>query len=563
MSSVKRADDLAAARQRAAAAYDPDLLAQAGHRLANLLSAHLQAAERAQGVVLPWVDPQALIAEAATFLRSASAATRSRASPAGHSPASSVGDRPPDSGEARCFATEFGALVEVMLARGLNLHDPRYLGHQVPAPIPVAGLFDCVGSVTNQVMAIYEMGPWATAVEQALVQELGTIIGWEPGAFAGLVTHGGSLANLTALLAARNLALAGVWENGLSQATSLEKLANAPLPAAVSPAAGRGKAGSSLQAAPDPPVLVAHQDAHYSVARAAGILGLGSRQVVRVGLDSRGRMDPRQLHLTLTTLKEQGRVVVAVVACACATPTGAFDPLEQVAEVCRHHHVWLHVDAAHGGSALFSRHHRHLLAGIEQADSVVWDAHKMLFVPGLCAFVFYRNKEHQFEAFRQDAPYLFDPAAPGLAEYDSGLKTLECTKRAAAFALWGVWALFGRQLFADLVDITFDLGRALYERLVSAPDFAPLHEPEANIVAFRHVPAALKDAPPARIGAFQLELRRRLVESGEFYIVPLVRDGVGALRVTLSNPLTTESHLDQLLEALRQHGQGLLAAQPG
>ena len=122
----------------------------------------------------------------------------------------------------------------------------------------------------------------------------------------------------------------------------------------------------------------------------------------------------------------------------------------------------------------------------------------MLFVPALCAFVFYRDKRHGFEAFRQDAPYLFDPAAPGLADYDSGIRTVECTKRAATFGLWGVWSLFGRQLFTDMVDVTFDLGRTFYEKLAAADDFVPLHEPQCNIVVFRHVPDELRDAPSER-----------------------------------------------------------------
>jgi L-2,4-diaminobutyrate decarboxylase len=305
-------------------------------------------------------------------------------------------------------------------------------------------------------------------------------------------------------------------------------------------------------------VLLAHADSHYSVARAAGILGIGSRQIIPVGFDDRGRMDPRLVDEELTRLRARNQPIVAVVACACATPIGAFDPLEEIASICRRHRVWLHVDAAHGGAAVLSDRHRHLVAGLEQADSVTLDAHKMLFVPGLCAFVFYRDKRHRFEAFQQDAPYLFDPAAPGLAEFDSGTKTVECTKRAAAFGLWGVWCLFGRQLFADMVDVTFALGRTLYEKLEAANDFVPLHAPECNIVAFRHVPAELRDAPAERVGAFQLELRRRLIESGEFYIVPCVRDGVGALRVTIMNPLTTPTHLDQLLDALRRNGRELL-----
>ncbi len=305
---------------------------------------------------------------------------------------------------------------------------------------------------------------------------------------------------------------------------------------------------------------MAHAESHYSVARAAGILGLGTRQIVRASLDERRRIDPNRLDDTLKKLRVENRPIVAVSAAACATPIGAFDPIEDIADVCRRHGVWLHVDAAHGGAACLSRRYRHLVRGLDRADSVVWDAHKMLFVPALCAFVFYRDKEHRFEAFRQDAPYLFDPSAPGLADYDSGLTTIECTKRAAAIGLWGVWSMFGRGLFTDMVDVTFDTGRVLHTKLAAAEDFVPLHEPQCNIVAFRHVPAPLRDAPPERLGRFQLDLRRRIVRSGQFYIVPTTLRGVGALRVTIMNPLTTPEHLDQLLAALRETGRQLLAA---
>ena len=353
----------------------------------------------------------------------------------------------------------------------------------------------------------------------------------QPDTFAGAVTHGGSLANLTALLTARNVALGDAGSTDW-----------------------RGRRGRAA------PVLLAHADAHYSVARAAGILGLGSRQVVRVGLDERGRMDPAAARRGADAPAGRKQPVVAVVACACATPTGAFDPLEEIADVCRRHGVWLHVDAAHGGAAVLSDRHRHLVAGLERADSVVWDAHKMLFVPGLCAFVLYRDKATASRRSGRTRPTCSIRPRPGLAEYDSGMKTVECTKRAAAFGLWGVWSLFGRQLFADMVDVTFALGRTFYEKLQAADDFVPLHDPQCNIVVFRHVPAELRDAPAERVGDFQLELRRRIIESGEFYIVPFKRDGVGALRVTIINPLTTPAHLDQLMDALRRHGRELLGA---
>ncbi|MBC7817597.1 MAG: aminotransferase class V-fold PLP-dependent enzyme, partial [Planctomycetaceae bacterium] len=460
---------LTVAQARLHAIYDPQRFRAAAQEWTDLLSAHMAKVMDREPRVLNWAEPEANIAEAECWL---------------------------DRSDPR-----FGEIVQQMLDRGHNLHHPRYIGHQVPAPVPIAGLFDAVGAVTNQVMAIYEMGPWATAVERALVNRLGEQVGWQRDSFAGLVTHGGSLGNLTGLLTARNVTLGGAWEEGL--------------------------ANTAARA-----VVVVQSDAHYSVARAAGIIGLGTQNVRRAALDVRRKLDPQKLDEQLAELISQGHRVVAVSACACATPIGAFDPLRDIATVCRKHGVWMHVDAAHGGAALFSRRYRHLLDGVDQADSVVWDAHKMMFMPALCAFVLYRDKRHRFETFRQEAPYLFDPSAPGMAEYDSGMLTLECTKRAAAFGLWGTWSLFGPTLFEDLVDVTFELGRVFYDKLAAAEDFVPLHEPECNIVAFRHTPAALQSAPPEILGAFQRELRRRLIESGRFYIVQTNHGGVGALRVT-------------------------------
>ena len=516
------------ARDRICLAYDPALLQAAGERLVEQLASHLASVESSAGNVLNWASPPDNIARAGR-----------------------IADEWDASANAEQLAARFASLVQEMLSRGHNLHDPRYVGHQVPAPVPLAGLFDAVGSVTNQVMAIYEMGPWATAVEQAMVGKLAEYLGWHEGTYAGIVTHGGTLANLNALLVARNVALSGCWEDGVD---GRRLRVDGQTKAAVT--------SQSLNAQPstiNPPVLVVQADAHYCIARAAGILGLGTKHVVKVSLDERRRMDVRVLDETLRDLKSKGHPIVAVVACACSTPIGAFDPLNAVADVCERHQVWLHVDAAHGGSALLSERHRHLVAGLERADSLVWDAHKMMFVPALCAFLFFKDQRHSYEAFHQNAPYLFDPSAPGLSEFDLGLRTFECTKRAAVYGLWGVWSMFGPQLFTDLIDVTFDLGRIFHEKLLGASDFVALHEPQCNIVTFRHVPPELRNAPPERLGEFQRQLRRAVIESGEFYLVATNLNGVDALRVTLINPLTTPEHLDQLLETLRRQGREILA----
>lgn len=505
-------EPLAGARSRIRAAYDPALVRDAGTRLAQLLSQHLQRVQNSEGVVLPWVNPRENVAAAKVQ---------------GPFPAelSATAPRVPTAAE---IAPQFAKLAETILSHGINLHDPRYIGHQVPPPIPLSGLFDAIGSVTNQPMAVYEMGPWATAAEHAMFAELARYIGWENRDYGAILTHGASIANLTALLVARNVALGESWEAG-------------------------------VQASDQSPVIVVQAESHYCIARAAGVLGLGTRNVIKVPLDNRRRMDPVQLDRIVTQLREEQRPIIAVVASACSTPIGAFDPLDAVADVCERHGVWLHVDAAHGGAALLSATHRHLLTGLDRADSLTWDAHKMLFVPALSAFLFYKEKRHSYEAFKQSAPYLFDPADPGLAEFDGGLRTLECTKRGAALGLWGTWSLFGPQLFADLVDVTFATAHEFYQRLAAAPDFEPLHEPQCNIVAFRHIPDALRNASAERISDFHRRLRRVVIESGEYYIVPTSHEGVAALRCTFMNPLTGTRQLEGLLETLRRYGRELLS----
>jgi len=184
----------------------------------------------------------------------------------------------------------------------------------------------------------------------------------------------------------------------------------------------------------------------------------------------------------------------------------------------------------------------------------------MMFVPSLCAMVFYRNRDHRFAAFHQEAPYLFDPGAPDLAQFDTGLVNLECTKRAASFGLWGIWSLFGPQLFADLVDVTFDLARQFHEMLLADDDFEALHKPQCNIVAFRYLPRELQNASPEQIDAIQLRLRRSVIESGEYYLVPNRIDGRNVLRTTMMNPQTTADDLRGLLVCLRRYGKRPLEA---
>lgn len=479
-------------------AYDVDGFRQQSEAWAAILHQHLQAVMGGNTDALNWSEPADAVAKAKAALQNAAQKGNTH-------------DR-------------FQALIQTMLDHGQNLHHPGYIGHQVPANIPVAGLFDAIGSITNQPMAIYEMGPWATAVEHALLEKLAQLVGWEARSSSGLLTHGGSLANLTALLTARNVAIPNCWENGC----------------------------------PPTAVIVAHADAHYCVARAAGILGMGTKQIRKVGLLPDRRMDPEALRKVLQGCRSKGEKVVAVVAVACATPTGVFDRLPQIADICEEFNAWLHVDAAHGGGVLMSSTHRHLVEGIDRADSIVWDAHKLLFVPALCAAVLYRKHEHQYVAFQQDAPYLFNSDDAHIASYDSGIRTIECTKRSCGFGLWGTWSLFGREVFEQIVDKVFALAEFATAELDRSDDFERPFYRESNIIVYRHLPAKIRDGSLDLQNRFQLKLRERLVRSGRFYIVQTVIADVAYLRMVVMNPMTTRETLKDLLDTLRAIGRELM-----
>jgi L-2,4-diaminobutyrate decarboxylase len=338
----------------------------------------------------------------------------------------------------------------------------------------------------------------------------------------GVVTHGGSLANLTAMLTARAARFPGYFRAGPAAAT-------------------RGR-----------PAVLVGADAHYSISRSAAIAGFGTEQVIRLPQDERRRVRPEAIEPALERARAAGLDPFCIIGSACSTPIGAFDPLEMMGEIAARHGLWFHVDGAHGASLLFSRRHRGLLRGIERADSVTWDAHKMMFVPALCTFLLLRDGRAGYETFNQDAPYLFDPDAQPTRDFDAALRTVECTRRSLAIPVYALWAAFGPGLFEDLVDLVIGRVRELHEMVSAAEDFEALHEPECNILCLRHVPARRRGRPEAEISAFQLEIRRRLMQEGGFYITTTKLDGAACLRVVLMNPRVERAHLEELLQRVRR-----------
>lgn len=432
--------------------------------------------------------------------------------------------------EGECIARldkgKLAAIIDLYIKTGIQLHSPGYMGRQFSGVVPLASVVDWVSSILGQPSSFYEAGQLPNVAERIMADELNQFIGWEPERFAMVTTSGGSLANLTALLAARNDKYPEVWSGGI--------------------AAMRGQTR---------PAVAVGEDAHYSVVRAAGILGIGEKQIVRLPINRKRQICLRKVRPALEEAAGRGLKVFCLVASAGSTALGAFDPLEDLAEIAGENNIWLHVDGAHGASLLVSDKLRHKLQGIDKADSFAWDAHKMMFVPAPCTLLFYKDKAKSHAAFRQDASYVFEREPDIYTEFDSAEQTLECTKRPLIMNLWVLWALYGKALFASKIEYLCGLAGQAFQILQDEADFEPIHPPEANILCFRYLPPNLRGQA---FPDFQVAIRNRIREEGKFFISKLDIDGAAALRVVFMNHQITTEHFRLLLDEIRQIGQQLL-----
>ena len=401
-----------------------------------------------------------------------------------------------------------------------HLQHPHYMGHQVSAPVPAAGVFGLAIDILNPGMAVGEMAPAAATIEAALIRWLGGLAGL-PLECAGYFTSGGTEANLAGLLAARSAKLGGeVWTKG-------------------------------MRAAPEAALMISSH-AHYSISRTAGMLGLGTDSLITVPVNEEFRMTAAAAANALARARTQGLKPFALVASAGCTPTGTIDPLEDLAEFCEKESLWLHVDGAHGASLLLNPELAPRLRGIQRADSLAWDPHKMMSLPLGMGAVFTRDRGALLDAYRQNAPYIFHPETAGAALPNPGEISFQCSRPGDALKLWGILMLYGSDLFAEIIRRQCANAAALYEMLRHSDDFIPLHPPDTNILCFIHRPAAWRELPAEELGRRNFLLHEILNHSGEAWITSTVLNGRRVLRCPLMNPATTANDLEGLLISLRR-----------
>ena len=399
---------------------------------------------------------------------------------------------------------------------------PRFFGYVASPSTPIGAYADLIASSLNANITCWRSGPAGTEIEKLVVRWLGVLIGYDDNA-KGLLTSGGSMANLIALLIASrrtagpNIAQQGLWNSG------------------------------------SPLTVYASEEVHMSIAKAADILGLGRDNVRAVKTNERLQIDIDQLRQRIREDLENGYRPCCVVASAGTVNTGAVDPLKEVAAIANDFDLWFHVDGAYGAPGVLDQRKKSLFAGLELADSVSLDPHKWLYVPVDAGCLLFRDEATAKSAFNtDDADYI---KVHGLVDdetfayWDFGV---ELSRRFRALKIWMTLRYYGVNRLAQTVSEDIALAEYLGELVTNDNEFELLAPVELSICCFRYRPSQLSEAELNELNERILSLVQK---SGKAYVSNATVDGRFALRACVTNFRTTKADIERTLEVVREAGR--------
>ena len=423
-----------------------------------------------------------------------------------------------------------GDLVDaanLVVRRSVQTNHPYFLNQNYAGADPLAVVGDWLGAALNTTNATFEVAPVFTMIERALLAKMARLVGFpESGDHpAGLMCAGASLAQLHALQLARHR-----LQPDLVTA---------------------GSDGRRLR-------ILVSDSGHYAAEKIAAVMGLGRASVVSVPTDAAGVMDVDALDECLSDEPE----VLAVIATAGTTVTAAFDPIDAIADRCEEHGIWLHVDAAYGGAALLSPMERHRLSGIERADSVVWNLHKMAGLTQQCTALLVREPERLLTTFATGADYLFQPDKAN-ADLDAGDRSLQCGRRVDALKAWLTWKSRGDVGMATRVDHAVALADHARRRVTERDDVAFIVAGDFTNVCLTWVPpefrpfdlTSLDDEQHAALHTVAPAAKAAMQEEGSALIGYQPVHGINCFRLIFMNPAVTLDDVEILLELITRHSE--------
>ena len=400
-----------------------------------------------------------------------------------------------------------GQLDADVLSFAARSHHPGYF-----AWIPTCGTFpsalgDFIASALDLESSVWLNAAGPVELELLVLDWIAAWIGYHPTTAAGVLTSGGSAANMTALAVARESRLGG---------------------------------------GTDTAVIYVSDQGHSSVVRAARALGFRPEQVRVLPVDESFRMRPDALLGAMDADVAAGRMPFLVSAAAGSTNTGAIDPLEELADICQERNVWFHVDGAYGGFAVLTPRGRSLLAGIERADSVTMDPHKWLYQPVECGSVVVRDGPLLRRAFEIVPDYLRDSSIDDFSEeVNPSDRGFQLSRSARSLKLWMSLRFFGVQAFRDTIDGCLDLARGAEDRIRADENLELLVDGHLGIVCFRR---HIGGADESRIAAVNAALLEQVNSSGRAFLSSTRLRGKYAVRLAIMNFTTTQADVDAVLD---------------
>ncbi|HEY0098877.1 MAG TPA: aminotransferase class I/II-fold pyridoxal phosphate-dependent enzyme [Pyrinomonadaceae bacterium] len=425
---------------------------------------------------------------------------------------------------------------------------PRFFGYVASPATPVGAFADLIASALNQNVPAWRSAPSATHVEQTVVRWLAALAGYSAEGASGLLTSGGSMANLNALYVAHRSQARAKFDGGDDAAKR----------------SGGDVSQKGLWQTARPATIYVSDQAHMSIAKAADILGFGREQVRVVETDENFRMDVRRLRAAVERDARDNFEPCCVVASAGTVNTGAIDPLAEIAELAREHDLWFHVDGAYGALAAADGTKRESLAGLARADSVALDPHKWLYTPVDCGCLLFRDPARVRAAWAgSEADYIKifeETERESFAFFDYGM---ELSRRFRALKIWMLLRYYGAHRIAAAIAHDNALAAYFGARVEAAEDFELLAPVELSICCFRYVPpdmrrrlATADETVRAGIEAELDELNERIMRAvqrgGRAYLSNASLRGRFALRACIINFRTTRRDIEVTLEIVRE-----------
>jgi glutamate/tyrosine decarboxylase-like PLP-dependent enzyme len=370
--------------------------------------------------------------------------------------------------------------------------------------------------LANTSMYTYEVAPVATTIETEMISLMNSYVGYNDG--DGIFVSGGSNANLVAMFSARNRILPESRFEGYDRKHKL--------------------------------VAFVNEQAHYSFETAANVLGIGAKNVIKVKADKNGKLIPAELQNEIVNAINRGEKPFFVAATCATTLLGAYDPIDEMAMICKKYNIWLHADGSFGGSILLSDKHRHLMKGIEQTDSFAWNPHKLMNIPLICSALLVKKcGTLQLNITDINTDYIFHEID---AIEDLGKKSIQCGRKVDAVKLWFAWKYFGLEGYQKRIDNLVDMATYAENIVNENSKLELLSERQSFAVCFRYVPNNETD-----LNKFNLELRESLRKSGKSIVNYGYIGKTLAIRLITANGELRQTDIDLFFSNLLSEAEKL------